>query len=102
VALGDAERLAQLLAAGLAAVQTDELLGGLVDVAVPAAQRAGSPVVAAQLVEHGPVDPGPRELLERGALVRVVAVDRPDQGLQAARDEVLHLAARRDLARLLV
>ncbi len=71
------------------------------DVALPAAQRARRPVLPAQLVEHGAVDAGPRELLERGALGRVVAVDRGDQGLEAAGDEVLDLAARRQLADLL-
>ena len=85
-----------------AAVQADEALAGLGDVALPAAQRARRPVVAAQLVEHRAVDPGPRELLERGALVGVVAVDRADQRLEAAGDEVLDLAAGRDLADLLV
>jgi hypothetical protein len=55
-----------------------------------------------ELVEHGAVDARPRELLERRALGRVVALDRLDQRLQAAGDEVLDLAARRDLAHLLV
>ena len=78
-----------------------ELVARPGDVALPAAQRARRPVLAAQLVEHGAVDAGPRELLERGALLRVVAVDRGDQRLEAARDEVLDLAARRQLADLL-
>ena len=84
-----------------AAVQRGELLAGPVDVALPAAQRARRPVLAAELVEHGAVDAGPGELLERGALLRVVAVDRGDQGLEAAGDEVLDLAAGRQLADLL-
>ena len=75
---------------------------GLLDVALPAADRARGPVLAAQLVEHGAVDAGPRVLLERRALLGVVAVDRPDQRLEAAGDEVLHLAAGRHLADLLV
>ena len=68
-------------------------VAGAGDVALPAAQRARRPVLPAQLVEHGAVDAGPGELLERRALGRVVAVDRGDQRLEAAGDEVLHLAA---------
>ena len=62
----------------------------------------GRPVLAAQLVEHGAVDAGPGVLLERRALGRVVAVDRVDERLEAAGDEVLDLAAGRHLADLLV
>ena len=42
-------------------------------------RERGAQSLAAQLVEHGAVDAGPRVLLERGALLRVVAVDRADQ-----------------------
>ena len=48
------------------------------------------------------MDARPRELLERRALGRVVAVDRVDQRLEPAGDEVLDLAAGRHLAHLLV
>src|SRR5262249_30484277 len=72
------------------------------DVALPTADGAGSPVLAAQLVEDGAVDARPRVLLERGALLGVVALDRVDQRLEAAGDEVLRLAAGRHLAQLLV
>ena len=99
---GRAERLGQLGARRPAAVDADEVLARLVDVALPAAQRARGPVLAAQLVEHGAVDARPGELLERRALLRVVALDRVDQRLEPAGDEVLDLAARRDLAHLLV
>ena len=78
-----------------------ELVARLVDVALPAAQRARRPVLPAQLVEHGAVDARPRELLERRALRRVVAVDRRDQRLEPAGDEVLDLAAGGQLAHLL-
>src|SRR3954469_18631188 len=78
-----------------------ELVAHAGDVALPAAQRARRPVLAAQLVEHRAVDARPRELLERGALLRVIAVDRGDQRLETTRDEVLDLAARRELAHLL-
>ena len=71
-------------------------------VALPAADRARGPVLAAQLVEDGAVDAGPDVLLERRALVRVVAVDALDQRLEAARHEVLDVAAGRHLAHLLV
>ena len=98
---GDGEHLGELLARRAAAVQRGELLARLVDVALPAAERARGPVLAAELVEHGAVDAGPGELLERGALLRVVAVDRGDQRLEAAGDEVLDLAAGRELADLL-
>src|SRR3954468_22486374 len=47
------------------------------------------------------MDAGPRELLERGALGRVVAVDGGDQRLEAARDEVLDVTAGGQLAHLL-
>src|SRR5690606_2184573 len=85
-----------------AAVDADEVLARLVYVALPAAQRSRRPVLSAQLVEDRAVDARPRELLERRALLGVVPLDRMDQRLQAARDEVLYLAARRDLADLLV
>ena len=97
----DGEHVGELVARRAAAVHRGELLARLVDVALPAAQRARRPVLAAQLVEHGAVDARPRELLERRALVGVVAVDRGDQGLEPARDEVVDLAARRQLAHLL-
>src|SRR6185437_2898260 len=48
------------------------------------------------------LDPRPRVLLQRRAACGVVAVDRADQGLQPAGEEVLHLALRRDLADLAV
>src|SRR5205823_14804593 len=99
---GRGERVGQLLTGGTAAVYRDELLAGLVDVALPAAQRARGPVLAAELVEHRAVDAGPRVLLERRALLGVVAVDRGDQRLEAAGDEVIDLAARRELADLVV
>ena len=93
---------AQLDLARRAAVQRDKLFAGAVDIPLPAAQRAWRPVVAAKLVEHRTVNPDPRELLQRPALLRVVTVDRADQCLKAAGDEVLNLAARRDLAHLAV
>src|SRR4029078_1117101 len=91
----------QLLAGRPAAVDAGELLTHAGDVALPPAQRARRPVLAAELVEHRAVDARPRELLERGALGRVVAVDRGDQGLEAAGDEVLDLADGRQLTDLL-
>ena len=92
----------ELAAAGLAFVLGDEAVVRPVDRALGAAQRARRPVVAAQLVEHGAVDARPRELLERRALRGVVALDRADQGLQAAGEEVLDVTLRRDLADLAV
>src|SRR3954452_18533374 len=97
-----AERGGQLLARGRAAVDAGEVAAGGLDVALPAADGARRPVLPAQLVEDRAVDAGPRELFERGALLGVVAVDRVDEGLEAAGDEVLHLAARRQLAHLAV
>jgi hypothetical protein len=82
-------------------VDTGELLTHAGDVTLPAAQRARRPVLAAELVEHRAVDAGPCELLERGALGRVETVDRGDQGLEAAGDEVLGVAAGRQFADLL-
>src|SRR6185295_5627260 len=99
---GRAERVGELLARRLAAVDAREVAAGGLDVALPAADRARRPVLAAELVEDRAVDARPRELLERRALFRVVAVDRRDQGLEAAGDEVLDLAARRQLAHLAV
>ena len=97
----DRERGGQLLARRAATVKRRELVTRLGDVALPTAQRARRPVEPAQLVEHGAVDAGPDELLERRALLRVVAVDRRDQGLEAAGDEVVDLAACRQLTDLL-
>src|SRR3954471_6567461 len=99
---GRAERVGELLAGRLAAVDAREVAAGGLDVALPAADGARGPVLAAELVEDRAVDAGPRELLERGALLRVVAVDRVDERLEPARDEVLHLAARRQLAHLAI
>jgi hypothetical protein len=86
----------------LALVLGREALLRAVDRALGAPQRARRPVVTAQLVEHGAVNPRPRELLERRALRGVVALDRADQRLQATREEVLDVALRRDLANLAV
>ena len=47
-----------------------------------------------------PGDARPRVLLERRALGGVEAVDRLDEGDEPARDEVVELAVRRELARL--
>jgi hypothetical protein len=99
---GHADLARELFAAGLTLVQRQEALAGAVDRALVAAQGARSPVVAAQLVEHGALDSRPRILLERRALVGVVALDRADQRLQAARQEVLDLALRRHLADLAI
>ena len=96
------DRLAELGARRRASVQGDEAFTRTRDVALPATQRARRPVVAPQLVEHGAVDPRPRVLLERGAARGVVAIDRPQQRLQAAGDEILDLAASRDLADLAI
>ncbi len=96
----DARR--ELLAGGLAFVHRQEALACGVDRALVAAQRARRPVVPAQLVEHRAVDPRPRVLLERRALVGVVALDRADQRLQAARQEVIDVALGRHLADLAV
>jgi carbon storage regulator len=82
-------------------VDPAELLTSARNVALPAAQRAWRPVLPAQLVEHGAVDAGPRELLERGPLGGVVTLDRRDQRLEAARDEILDVTAGRELADLL-
>ena len=79
-----------------------KLSRALLIVALVAPQRARRPVVAAQLVEHRAVDPRPGVLLERRALVGVVALDRVDQRLQAAGEEVLDVALRRHLAHLAV
>src|ERR1700693_282343 len=78
------------------------MLARLAVVAVPAAQGARGPIVSAKLVENRSVDPGPGELLERRALGGVVAVNRADQRFQPARNEVVDLAAGRNLPDLLV
>ena len=74
----------------------------LSEVALQAAQRARRPVAAPQLVEDRSVDARPEVRLQARALPRVVAVDRADQALDAARDQVVDLARRRQLADLLV
>src|SRR6185437_13080533 len=99
---GEAHRGCELVLIGLAAVDAGEALAGARDVALHAAQVARGPVLAAQLVDHGAVDAGPRELLERGAADGLVAVDRLDQRLERARDQVLAVAVRRERADLLV
>src|SRR6185312_8711481 len=48
------------------------------------------------------VDPGPGVALQRGALLGVETVDATDERLEAAGDEVVDLAAGRDLAGLAV
>src|SRR4051794_192164 len=98
----DAEGVGQLVAGRAAAMEDRERLDDLLDVALPAAHGARRPVLTAQLVEHGAVNAGPRVLLERCALLRVVALDRVDERLQATGDEVLGLAASWHLAQLLV
>jgi hypothetical protein len=98
----DAERVGELVARRPAAVDAVEVLDGPLDVALPAADRPRRPVLAAHLVEHRAVDPRPGVLLERRALRRVVPVDGMDHRLQADRDEVLGLHARRHLADLAV
>src|SRR5690606_37493873 len=85
----DADGVGELLLARPAPVDGGELGTGAGDVALPAAERARRPVLAAELVEHRAVDAGPDELLQRRALVRVVAVDGVDETLDPARDEVL-------------
>ena len=64
------------------------------------AGRARDAILAAELVDDRAGDPGPRVLLERGALGGIEAVDRLDDGDEAARDEVVELAVRGELARL--
>src|SRR5262249_8133769 len=81
-----AGRGGELLGGGLAAVDAGEVAAGGLDVALPAADGARGPVLAAELVEDRAVDPGPRELLERRTLFRVVAVDGGDQRLEPAGD----------------
>jgi len=99
---GDADHVGELLARRAASVKRDESLVGAGNVALPAPQRSWRPVVTSQLVEYRAVDSRPGKLLERRTLRGVVAVDRADQRLEPARDEVLNVTAGRDLADLLV
>ena len=98
----DRQRVGELGVARLAAVDGAERARGLGDLAVEPADRPRRPVLAAQLVEHGAVDARPQELLERGALGGVVAVDRGDERLEPARDVVVGLLVGGDLADLAV
>ena len=98
----DGERVGQLVLGRGAAVDGHELLARLCDVALPAAQRARRPVLTAQLVKHGAVHPGPGVLLEGRAARGVEAVHRGDQGLDAAREQIVDLAPGRQLAQLAV
>ena len=66
---GDGERVGQLVVVGLAVVDRAERARRGDGLAVEAAHRAGRPVLAPQLVQHGAVDARPQELLERRALV---------------------------------
>jgi hypothetical protein len=70
------------------------------EIALQAAQRARRPVAPPQLVEDRPVYARPEVRLQAGSLGRVIPVDRPDQRLDPARDQVVHLARRRQLADL--
>ena len=92
----------ELLARRTAPVRAREGLLRLREVTLQAAQRARRPVAAPQLVEDRSVDARPEIRLQARALRRVVAVDRADQALDAARDQVVDLARRRQLADLLV
>ena len=92
----DRQRVGELAIARLAAVDGAELARGLGDLAVEPADRPRRPVLAAQLVEHGAVDARPQELLERGALGGVVAIDRGDERLEPARDVVVGLLVGRE------
>jgi hypothetical protein len=82
--------------------RSSEGLARLRQVALEPAQRARRPVAAPQLVEDGTVDPGPQVGLQARAPGRVVPVDGPDEGLDAARDPIVDLARRGQLADLLV
>src|SRR5262249_48650482 len=90
----------QLELARLRAVAGVEPLARLLDLAARATDRARRPVLPAELVDDRAGDPRPGVLLERGALARVEAVDRLDQRQDPARDEVVELAVRRQLAHL--
>src|SRR5581483_10747927 len=71
-----------------------------VDPAAEPAQRARRPVLPSQLVHDRAAHPGPRVLLERGALAGIEAIDGLDQRDEAARDEVVELPVSGELTRL--
>ena len=96
----DRQRVGELLGGGRAAVDGAEGVGGLEHLPLEPAHRARGPVLGAHLVDDRPVDPRPQELLERGAAVGVVAVQRRDHGDQPARDVVVGLLVRRHLRQL--
>src|SRR5262249_49823281 len=90
----------ELVLAGLLARLSVQPLARLLDLATGAPHGARRPVLPTKLVDDRAGDPRPCVLLERGALARVEAVDRLDQREDAARDEVVELAMRRQLAHL--
>jgi RNA polymerase sigma factor (sigma-70 family) len=100
--LGDraAEALGELVVRGAPGVLGDERALRSLQLPLGAADRPGSPVLAAQLVDDRALDPRPRELRQAGAALGVVAVDRADQGEQPARHEVLGVALGRQVADL--
>jgi hypothetical protein len=81
-------------------VQHEELVPRAGQVALPAAQRARRPVLAAELVEDRAVHARPGVLLEGRTALRVESVDGRDERLDATREEVVDLAPRRQLAHL--
>ncbi len=99
---GHIQRVGQLAVGRRAAVDRAELGLHAAHITLPAAQRAGRPVAAAELVDDGAMDPRPGELLERRALLGVVAIERLDQRLEAGGDEVVDLAAGGQFADLAV
>src|SRR4051794_15935457 len=98
----EADHRAELVARRRAALDGGELAPRALQAPLEPARRAWRPVGLAQLVDDRAVDPRPRELLERRALARVPAVDRADELDEARGDQILDVAAGRQLGRLAV
>ncbi len=95
-----AHQLGGLLGRRVAPVAGDEPLAGAAVARLGLAHRSRRPVLAAQLVDDRALHARPGEALQRDAAVGVEAVDRPDERLDADRDEVVGVEVRRDLADL--
>ena len=78
----------------------EEGVAGPLDAPALAPDRAGGPVLLAQLVDERAGDPRPGVLLEAGTLDGVETVDRFHQRDEAGRREVVELAMSRELANL--
>jgi hypothetical protein len=98
---GDLELLGQLLVVREAACLDVEVVAGALDLAGDAADGAGGPVLAAEVVPDRAGDARPCVLLERGALEGLKPVDCLDQRHEPGRGQVVELAMGRQLADLL-